>query len=122
MTGRQPGRDVDGGSTTIRSPYFTVPAHGRSRVKLRYWVGLSVKAGASDGLAIRLVDGAGRRVKVLHKVSGNGRRQRTIWRAIDKPIPSSLAGQRLALEIEAVDAGADSMVEAGIDQVRVTSG
>ena len=122
VTGRQPGHDVDGGSTTVRSPYFTVPANGRGRLKLRYWVGLSANAGADDGLAIRLVDTEGRRVKVLHKVSGNGRKQRPVWRSLDKAFPRALAGSRVAIEIEAVDAGPNAMVEAGVDQVRVTSG
>ncbi len=122
VTGRQPGHDVDGGSTTIRSPYFTVPANGKGRVKLRYWVGLSAKARANDGLAVRLVDTKGKRVKVLHKVSGNGRKHRPVWRSLDKAIPRAFTGQRLAIEIEAVDAGTNAMVEAGIDQVRVTRG
>jgi carboxypeptidase T len=121
VTGRQPGHDVDGGRTTIRSPYFTVPKTGKGRVKLRYWVSLTATAGADDGLAVRLIDTSGKRVRVLHKVSGGGTRLQPRWRAIDKAIPPELAGRRLAIEIEAVDAGSDAIVEAAIDQVRVVA-
>ncbi len=122
VTGRQPGHDVDGGRTTARSPYFTVPANGKGRVKLRYWVGLSTGSGLDDGFAVRLVDREGRRLKVLHKVLGTGTRVVPRWRAIDKRIPPALAGKRVAIELEAVDAGGDAIVEAAVDQVRVTNG
>ncbi len=95
ITGRGPGNDVDGGRTTVRSPYFSVPANGRATVRLRYWVGMTAKAGPNDGFAVRLVDRTGKRVKVLHKVSGDGTRQRPAWRAIAKKIPRALAGERL---------------------------
>ena len=121
VTGRQPGHDVDGGRTTARSPYFTVPANGKATVSLRYWVGMTVKAGPDDGFAVRLVDSEGKRVKVLHKVSGNGRRHKPVWRAIAKKIPPALAGQLVAIELEAVDAGADAIVEAAVDEVRVVA-
>lgn len=122
VTGRQPGHDVDGGRTTARSPYFTVPANGKGRVKLRYWVGMSASSGPDDGFAVRLIDSDGKRVKVLHKVPGNGTRQAPRWRALDKRIPTELAGKRVAIELEAVDAGGDAIVEAAVDQVRVTNG
>ena len=122
VTGRQPGHDVDGGRTTARSPYFTVSANGKGRVKLRYWVGLTASAGPDDGFAVRLIDSDGKRVKVLHKVLGNGTRQAPKWRAIDKRFPAELAGKRVAIELEAVDAGGDAIVEAAVDQVRVTNG
>jgi murein tripeptide amidase MpaA len=122
ITGRRPGHDVDGGRTTARSPYFTVPANGKATVKMRYWVGMSSGAGADDGFAIRLIDRDGKRVKVLHKVSGDGERLSPAWRAIAKKVPSALAGKRVAIELEAVDVGDDTIVEAAVDQVRVIAG
>jgi carboxypeptidase T len=121
VTGRQPGHDVDAGRTTVRSPYFTVPASGKTTVRMRYWVGMSFKASPSDGFAVRLVDRDGRHVKVLHKVSGDGSPHKPVWRSLAKTIPQEFAGQRLAIELEAVDAGPGAIVEAGVDQVRVVA-
>jgi hypothetical protein len=120
ITGRQPGHDVDGGRTTARSPYFTVPRRGAT-VSMRYWVGMTVKAGPQDGFAVRLVDTDGRRVRVLHKDNGDGTKHRPSWRRLSKKVPSALAGRRLAIELEAVDAGPEAIVEAAVDQVRVVA-
>jgi hypothetical protein len=119
VTGRQPGHDVAAGRTTVRSPYFTVPTSGKTTVTMRYWVGLSFQAGPNDGFAVRLVDKDGKRVKVLHKVSGDGSSHKPVWRTLSKTIPRELAGRRLAIELEAVDDGPGAIVEAGVDQVRV---
>ena len=62
-----------------------------------------VKRGCVDEVVAMLVEGSG---------DSNAR----IYRSHDGPFDT------LAIEIEAVDAGTNAMVEAGIDQVRVTSG
>jgi hypothetical protein len=82
-------------------------------------VGLSASAGASDGLRIHVVDEGGTRVATLLEVSGDGTRHRPAWRSFAAPLPAGFGGRQLALELVAVDAGADATVEAGIDQVRV---
>jgi hypothetical protein len=123
VTGRQPGHDVDGGATTVRSPFFRVPASGQATLRLKYWVGMSASAGPRDGFAVRLVDQSGKRVKVLHKVSGgSGSTHKPRWRFLSKRIPPAFAGQRLAIELTVVDDGNENVVEAGVDQVRVVAG
>jgi hypothetical protein len=67
------------------------------------------------------VDTDGRRVLVLHKVNGDGTKHRPSWRRLSKTVPGSLAGRRLAIELEAVDAGPEAIVEAAVDQVRVVA-
>lgn len=123
VTGRLPGHDVDGGATTVRSPYFRVPTDGRASLRMKYWVGLSATAGAADGFAVRLVDPDGRRVKVLHKVSGGtGSKHKPAWSFLHKRIPPAFAGRRLAIELTVVDKGNENVVEAGVDQIRVVAG
>ena len=121
VTGRAPGHDVDGGSTTARSPWFTMPADGQARLRLRYWVGLNAKAGSGDGFAVRVVDRDGNRLQTLLRVRGDGTKRKPAWRSLVKRLPGGLAGQRLAIEVEAVDNGRDAIVEAAVDQVRVTA-
>lgn len=123
VTGRLPGHDVDGGVTTVWSPFFRVPGDGKASVRLKYWVGMTSSAGAADAFTIRLVDTQGRRVKVLHKVrGGTGSTRKPRWSYLSKKIPPSLAGKRLAIEFTVVDDGHENIIEAGVDQVRVVAG
>jgi hypothetical protein len=119
VTGRARGHDVDRGRTTVRSPYFTVPAGGKTRLQLRYWVGMNAKAGPKDAFTVRLIDRDGNQLAVLRRIAGNGSTRRPAWRTLARALPPELAGQRVAVELEAVDAGADALVEVGVDQVRV---
>ena len=119
ITGRSPGHDVDGGRTTIRSPWFTMPADGLARLRLRYWVGLDSRASSNDGFAVYVVDRDGERVATLKRVRGDGSKHKPVWRSLDKRLSRDLAGRRLAIELEAVDARGGAIVEAAVDQVRV---
>ena len=122
VTGRKPGHDVDGGRTTVRSPWFTMPADGETKLRLRYWVGLDAKATSDDGFAVYLVDQDGTRVATLKRIRGDRTKHKPAWRSLSKRLPRGLGGQRLAIELEAIDAGSGAIVEAGVDQVRVTTG
>lgn len=121
VTGRARGRDVDGGRTTVRSPRFRVPANGRARLTMQYWVGLSAAATADDGFRVHLVNGGGARVATLVQVSGGNGRRKPAWRTLSVRLPGELAGARLAIELVAVDAGDDAIVEVGVDQVRIVA-
>ena len=122
VTGRRAGDDVDRGRTTVRSPLFLVPADGRATVRLRYWVGFGRDATRRDGLRVHLVDAAGTRLVTLAAVSGTGSRRAPAWRTLKAPVPPTLAGLAVSIELAAVDAKADSTVEVGVDEVRVTRG
>ena len=119
VTGRLRGQDVDGGRTTVRSRLFTVPRGKRATLKLRYWVGLTKGAAADDGFRVRLVDADGTRLATLLKVSGDGQKRVPTWKRLTKALPADLGGQRVAIELVAVDTAPGAIVEAGVDQVRV---
>jgi hypothetical protein len=121
VTGRQAGNDVDGGRTTVRSPRFRIPGNGKATLRLRYWLGHSASAGDGDGLRIHLTDASGARLETLATVSGNGTRRAPRWLGIVRKIPPGYGGQRLAIELVAVDTGSAAVVEVGVDQVRITS-
>jgi carboxypeptidase T len=121
VTGSSVGHDVDAGRTSVRSPLFRVPAGGVTKLRLRYWVGMSGNAGSDDGLRVHFVDKSGSRVAKVLDISGNGSQRSPKWKGLVTNLPAGSAGKRLAIEIVAVDSGADSVVEAAIDQVRVTS-
>ncbi len=121
VTGRQPGKDVDGGRTTIRSPRFRVPGNGKATLRLRYWLGLSANASTDDGFRVHLVDASGARLTTLAAISGDGTRRTPRWKGLAAKIPSGYGGQRLAIELVAVDNGPEATVEVGVDQVRITA-
>jgi murein tripeptide amidase MpaA len=119
VTGRAPGHDVDGGRTSVRSPLVTLPPAGAT-LRLRYWVGLSRGASESDGLRVHIVDRDGGRLATVLDVSGTGAKRRPAWRSLVAPLPADLGGRRVAIELEAIDAGEGALVEAAVDQVRIT--
>ena len=123
VTGRAVATDVDGGSTSVRSPTFKLPAGKAATLHLRYWVGLDADAGAADGLTVRLVSKAtGAVVATALEVRGDGHVHAPAWRSLTFAIPDTLGGSHLAVELVASDAGpSDATVEAAVDDVRVTA-
>ena len=93
MTGRARGADVDGGSTTVRSPRFRLPDDRAATLRLRYWVGLDAAAGPLDGLTVRLVDAAGEPVGgPLLVVAGDGTDRAPAWRDPGRRAAGRVAG------------------------------
>jgi hypothetical protein len=122
VTERRLAVDVDGGRTTVRSPLFRLPQAGRATLRLRYWVGSDARAGAADGLTIRLVGDDGSAITTLLSVAGSGTDRLPAWRTLVAPLPAGAMGRRVAVELIARDdpTDGDAAVEAGVDSVRVT--
>jgi hypothetical protein len=55
------------------------------------------------------------------EVSGTGTKRKPTWKSLAKPLPGGLGGRLVAIELEAVDAGDGAIVEAAVDQVRITA-
>lgn len=120
-TGLPRGADVDGGRTTARSPLIRLPEAATATLRFRWWTGLDAAAGPRDGLTVRLVDENGSPIgHPLFRVTGDGTARLTAWRTAAIVLPPGTAGRRVAIQLEARDAGGDATVEAGIDSVRVT--
>jgi carboxypeptidase T len=120
LTGRSARVDVDGGSTTIRSPLFELPADRLATLRLRAALTMDAGAQPGDGLHVHLVGAGGARLVTLTSVVPRAPTEAVRWQSLSLSIPAELAGTRLAVEVEARDAGADTLVEAAVDQVRVT--
>ena len=122
ITGRRAGHDVDGGRTTVRSPLITLPDDGRATLRLRYWVGLT--AAASGKRRAARSPRRRRRRAPGHDARGLRRRAPSAsrrWSSLAEPLPADLGGRRVAIELVAVDAGDGAIVEAAVDQVRITA-
>lgn len=108
--------DVDGGTTSIQSPRFKLGAAGSSgwTLSFRYTFGHNAGAEAADFLRIS-VKGQASPLFVQSGFAGN---RNAVWTAASVNL-DAYAGQTIRLLIEARDAGADSLIEAAVDDVRV---
>jgi len=120
VTGRSRGDDVDGGSTTIRSRFVSLPAGRVATVHLRYWAGMSSGANGSDLFQVHVVRRTGAVPFTALTIRGDGHGHAPAWRSLRVTLPLSLEGQDVAVLLRAVDAGPASTVEAGVDNVRIT--
>jgi aminopeptidase S len=121
FTGRLAGvganaNDVDGGVTSIRSPVIELGESGDDGWKLTFSYSFAHDARARSVDYLRVsIDGASTPVFIQR---GAARNRNAAWRSVTLDL-DAFAGQSVRLLIEARDAGADSLVEAAIDDVRV---
>ncbi|MEO7118185.1 MAG: M14 family metallopeptidase [Candidatus Limnocylindrales bacterium] len=111
--------DVDGGITTVRSRTITLPASGPLTLRLRYFLGHKGNASVGDGLRIAVITG-GVRTIVLDIPAIPGTNRRASWTAISTDL-SAWSGKTVAIQFETTDAGGPSLIEAGVDDLRITS-
>ncbi len=109
--------DLDGGTTTIRSIPINLPANVGS-LTFRYYFAHGSNSSRADSLRAWVeVDG----VRTLaFRTLGAGVVGSSKWRKAGAPL-ARWAGQTVRIVFTATDGGPDSLVEAGIDDVRIES-
>jgi len=110
--------DLDGGTTTVTSPAITLPTGAGQRLTLRYVFAHSAASGPSDFLRVEVLDAAGSPTTVLH-VPGAPRDRDAAWASLSTSM-DAWAGQTIRLRVSARDGGAGNLVEAAVDDVRIT--
>ncbi|MFF3286922.1 metallophosphoesterase family protein [Streptomyces sp. NPDC003023] len=111
--------DVDGGTTSIRSPEIALPSSGALNLSLNYnFAHYSTNASADDHFRLRIIGATGT-VTVLDKTGTPSTNRRGEWRQATADV-SQFAGQRIRILIEAVDAAGATIVEAAVDDVKIT--
>jgi extracellular elastinolytic metalloproteinase len=121
VTGRLAGAsagaaDIDGGVTTIRSPAITLPATGNLTLSFSFYLAHGTNATNADFLRVRIVGAT--TVTVFERL-GSATNVNGAWSTGSASL-NAFAGQTVRIQIEAADAATASLVEAGIDDVRVT--
>jgi len=106
--------DVDGGTTSVQSPLVRLGEAGTTgwTLDFRYTFAHDARATSTDYLRV-LADGT-----EVFRVAGNGVNQYAAWTHAQVSL-DAFAGQSVRLTIEAADNGADALVEAAVDDVRV---
>ncbi|MGK2850742.1 MAG: M14 family zinc carboxypeptidase [Candidatus Limnocylindrales bacterium] len=110
--------DLDGGTTSVTSPAITLPPGAGQRLKLRYVFAHSAASGPSDWFRVEVLDSGGSPTTVLH-VPGAPRDRDAAWSSLSIPM-DAWAGQTIRLRLSARDGGAGNLVEASVDDVRIT--
>jgi extracellular elastinolytic metalloproteinase len=108
--------DIDGGVTSIRSPAITLPATGTLTLTFNQYLAHGSNATSADFLRVSVV---GTTTSVVFQRIGSATDVDGAWAAASVSL-NAFAGQTVRLLIEAADAGTASLVEAGIDDVRIT--
>ena len=108
--------DIDGGVTSIRSPAITLPATGTLTLSFSYYLAHSSNATSADFLRVSVV---GSTTSVVFQRLGAAANVNGAWATATASL-NSFAGQTVRILIEAADAGTASLVEAGIDDVKIT--
>lgn len=108
--------DIDGGTTSIRSPNITLPS-GNLTLTFRYYLAHGTNSSTADFLRVYVV---GSTTTQVFQELGGTENDNGVWATATVSL-NAFAGQTVYIRIEAADASTASLVEAGIDDVRITS-
>jgi hypothetical protein len=110
--------DVDGGVTSILSPAITLPSTGTLTLTAQWYLAHLNNASNTDFFRISVVPASGP-ASVVFQQAGAASNRAGAWATASVNL-SAFAGQTVRLRVEASDAGTASLVEAGVDDVRIT--
>ncbi len=121
VTGRLAGasagtHDVDGGLTSIRSPLIALPASGTLTLSFSYYLAHGTNSSTVDFLRVKVV---GTTTSTVFEELGGTENDSAVWASGSANI-SAFAGQSVRILIEANDSGSASLVEAAIDDLKIT--
>ncbi|GAB3520561.1 hypothetical protein GCM10027575_48400 [Phytohabitans suffuscus] len=109
--------DVDGGTTSARSPAITLPS-GTLTLSLSWYLAHGSNSSSADFFRVSIVHSGG--TTALFTQTGAATNRNGAWTTGSWNI-SAYAGQQVRVLVEAADASSASLVEAAVDDVRITS-
>lgn len=109
--------DIDGGVTSAQSPAITLPASGTLTLSFSWYLGHLNNASSADYIRVRVV---GTTTTTVLNQTGAASNRAAAWATATANV-SGHAGQVVRVVVDAADASGASLVEAGIDDVRITS-
>ncbi|GAA4555027.1 hypothetical protein GCM10023193_00230 [Planotetraspora kaengkrachanensis] len=108
--------DVDGGVTSIRSPLITLPSSGTLTLSFSWYLGHGSNSSSADYLRVRVV---GNTTSTVFQQLGAATDRDAAWSTASVSL-SGFAGQQVRILVDAADASGASLVEAGVDEVKIT--
>ena len=121
VTGRLAGtaagtHDVDGGLTSITSAQIALTGGSNYRLAFSSYLAHGSNSSNADFLRVRV---AGSTTQTVYEIRGAASDRDGAWTAQNVSL-AAFAGQTVRIVVEAADASGASLVEAGVDDVRVT--
>ncbi|MBE1591056.1 M14 family zinc carboxypeptidase [Nonomuraea angiospora] len=121
VTGRLAGsaagdQDIDGGVTSIQSPPITLPSTGALNLSFSWYLAHGSNASSADYFRVRVV---GNTTTTVLNQAGAASNRNGAWATATAGL-NAFAGQTVRILIDAADASGASLVEAGVDDVRIT--
>lgn len=110
--------DVDGGVTTARSPVITLPTAGALTLSLSWYLAHLNNASPEDYLRVSIQHDGGT-TAVLDE-AGSASNRPAAWTSSSIDL-TPYAGQDVRIVVQAADLAGGSLVEAAVDDVRVTT-
>ncbi len=107
--------DIDGGTTSIQSPAIVLPSTGTLTLTFSYYFSHSTNSSSADFFRVQVVGTT--TTQVLQEL-GAATSDNAVWAAGTANI-SAFAGQTVRILISAADASTASLVEAGVDDVKI---
>ncbi|MEP7010938.1 MAG: S8 family serine peptidase [Acidobacteriota bacterium] len=107
--------DIDGGTTTIQSPAIVLPSTGTLTLTFSYYFSHSTNSSSADFFRVQVVGTT--TTQVLQEL-GAATGDNAAWATGTANI-SAFAGQTVRILISAADASTASLVEAGVDDVKI---
>ena len=108
--------DVDGGVTTLTSPAITLPA-GTLSLSFSWYLAHLSNATSADYFRVRVVSDA--TTTTVLTQAGAATDRAAAWTAATVNL-SAYAGRTIRLQVEAADTGTASLIEAAVDNVKIT--
>jgi hypothetical protein len=108
--------DIDGGVTSIQSPAISLPASGPLTLSFSYYLAHGSNATSADFFRVRVVGATS--ATVFEKL-GAAVDLDAVWTTASASL-DAFAGQTVRIVFEAADAATASLVEAAVDDVRIT--
>jgi hypothetical protein len=109
--------DVDGGVTRIQSPPIALPSTGTLTLTFQYYLAHGSNSSSADFFRVYVVTGTS---TLVFQSLGAATNRNGVLTASGNLSLNAFAGQTVRLRIEAADASTASLVEAGVDDVRIT--
>jgi hypothetical protein len=109
--------DLDGGRSSVISPTIRLATGAGQRLTFRYYLAHASDSSPADELRVEVLAGGGATTVFLEQGAAND--DDAAWAAASIPL-DAWAGQAIQVLVSATDGGPESLVEAAIDDVRVT--
>ncbi len=126
VTGRLAGaaagdNDVDGGVTSITSPAITLPSSGNLTLSFQHYFAHGSNSSSADFLRVFVRNTATGATTQAFGRNGAAVNVNGAWTLATASL-NAFAGQSIQLVVQTADASTASLVEAGVDDVRITRG